>query len=352
MDANQRIAALEQKVISLESAESELQRQLDLNRFMGVISSDFISLETSQIDPTIAYALEFIVEFTEVERGYVFQLSDDEQYLVLSHEWCKPGVIPHKGIMETVAVAGLTDFLTTLKRGEAIQVQTASLADTAANKPMLDILHQLDIKSFINIPIIVGQYFLGYIGFDATVKPVIWSHKTIQTFNFTGQMIGNVLYRQATEETLQRHMATQNELNTRLRELSTPIIPILDRIIIVPLIGSIDAQRATHLMRRLLMGITAHRAKVVILDIMGVSVVDSEVAGHLSKAIQAARLKGAQTIVTGVSDTIAETVVDLGIAAIWTENGVQTISDLQTGLRTAATLLHSRDTALFSPSHI
>lgn len=204
MDANQRIAALEKKIIALELVEFELRQQLDLNRFMSIISSDFVAANTDQLDRVIENALEFTVEFTEVERGYVFRLSDDKQYLVLSHEWCKPNVIPHKGILESVAVAGLTDFLATLKRGEAIQVQTASLPNTAENKPMLDILHQLDIKSFINIPIIVGQYFLGYIGFDATVKPVIWSHKTIQTFNFTGQMIGNALYRKTTEALLQR----------------------------------------------------------------------------------------------------------------------------------------------------
>jgi rsbT co-antagonist protein RsbR len=78
----------------------------------------------------------------------------------------------------------------------------------------------------------------------------------------------------------------------------------------------------------LLAGIRAHRAKIVILDITGVSVVDSGVADHLNKTIQAARLKGAHTIITGVSDAVAETIVDLGID--WRE--ITTLSDLQTGL--------------------
>jgi rsbT co-antagonist protein RsbR len=112
-----------------------------------------------------------------------------------------------------------------------------------------------------------------------------------------------------------------------LQELSTPIIPVMDRIIVMPLIGSIDTLRAKDIMRALLAGIREHRAKVVILDITGVSIVDSGVANHLNKTIQAARLKGARTIITGISDAVAETIVDLGID--W--GGIET----RTGLRAA-----------------
>jgi len=116
-----------------------------------------------------------------------------------------------------------------------------------------------------------------------------------------------------------------------LQELSTPVIPIMDRILVLPLVGSIDSQRAKDIMRTLLAGIREHRAKVIILDITGVPIVDSGVANHLNKTIQAAKLKGARTIVTGMSDAVAEAIVDLGID--W--SGVDTLSDLQTGLVTA-----------------
>jgi rsbT co-antagonist protein RsbR len=113
----------------------------------------------------------------------------------------------------------------------------------------------------------------------------------------------------------------------------------MDRIIVMPLVGSVDTMRARDIMRRLLAGIREHRAKVVILDITGVPIVDSGVADHLNKTIQAARLKGARTIVTGVSDAVAETIVDLGID--W--SGIETLSDLQTGLVVA---LNSLDVKL------
>lgn len=135
-------------------------------------------------------------------------------------------------------------------------------------------------------------------------------------------------------ETAERERLQQEVIEAQkrsIRELSTPIIPIMDNIIIVPLIGTIDAVRAKDITRSLLAGVREHQAKVVIMDITGVPLVDSGVADYLDRTIQAARLKGAHTVVTGISSAVAETIVDLGID--WT--GFETRSDLQTGLRSA-----------------
>ncbi len=132
-------------------------------------------------------------------------------------------------------------------------------------------------------------------------------------------------------ETAARERLQQEVIEAQRRaiqELSTPIIPVMDRIIIMPLIGSIDSLRARDIMRSLLAGIREYRANIVILDITGVAIVDTGVANHLNKTIQAARLKGAHTIVTGVSDAVAETIVDLGIG--WDE--FETLTDLRSGL--------------------
>jgi DNA-binding LacI/PurR family transcriptional regulator/anti-anti-sigma regulatory factor len=116
-----------------------------------------------------------------------------------------------------------------------------------------------------------------------------------------------------------------------LQELSTPVIPVMEHILVMPLIGSIDTMRARDIMRALLQGISEHRAKYVILDVTGVPVMDTGIVNHLNKTIQAARLKGAHTIVTGISDAVAEAVVDLGVD--W--RAVETLADLHTGLRVA-----------------
>jgi anti-anti-sigma regulatory factor len=134
------------------------------------------------------------------------------------------------------------------------------------------------------------------------------------------------------ERQVVEHKRLQQELietqQSAIQELSTPIIPVMEQIIVMPLVGSIDSLRARDITRALMAGIQKHRAEVVILDITAVPAVDSGVADHLTKTIQAARLKGARTIITGISDAVAETIVDLGID--W--SGVETLSDLQAGL--------------------
>jgi rsbT co-antagonist protein RsbR len=137
------------------------------------------------------------------------------------------------------------------------------------------------------------------------------------------------------EQLLAEQAALQQEVieaqREALRDLSTPVIPVMEHILVMPLVGSIDTLRARDIMRALLESISEHRAKVVILDVTGVPVMDTGVVNHLTKTLQAARLKGAHTIVTGISDAVAEAMVDLGID--W--SGVETWRDLQTGLRVA-----------------
>ena len=118
-----------------------------------------------------------------------------------------------------------------------------------------------------------------------------------------------------------------------IQELSTPVIPVLAGVIVMPLVGSIDSLRAGDITRAVLAGISQHQAKVVILDVTGVPLVDSGVANYLTKTIQAARLKGARTIITGISEAVAETIVDLGLD--WSK--LETLPDLQTGLRAVLT---------------
>lgn len=134
---------------------------------------------------------------------------------------------------------------------------------------------------------------------------------------------------EAERERLQQQIIEAQQ--SALRELSTPIVPVIEGVIVMPMIGGIDSARAREITRALLAGITEHRAKVVILDITGVPFVDSGVADHLNKSLQAARLKGCRTIITGISDAVAETVVDLGIN--WSQVG--TLRDLQSGLLAA-----------------
>ena len=113
-----------------------------------------------------------------------------------------------------------------------------------------------------------------------------------------------------------------------LRELSTPIIPIGDGVVAMPLIGTIDSNRAQLVIETLLEGVAASRAKSAILDITGVQVVDTQVANALLLAAQAVNLLGAQVIITGIRPEVAQTLVGLGLDL----SGIKTLATLQAGI--------------------
>ncbi|WP_078592676.1 RsbT co-antagonist protein RsbRA [Evansella clarkii] len=119
-----------------------------------------------------------------------------------------------------------------------------------------------------------------------------------------------------------------------LKELSAPLIPVFDKISVMPLVGTIDTERAKLIMENLLEGVIEHRAQVVLIDITGVPVVDTMVAHHIIQASEAVRLVGAQCILVGIRPEIAQTIVNLGIDL----SNFPTKSSLKKGMESALEL--------------
>jgi rsbT co-antagonist protein RsbR len=113
-------------------------------------------------------------------------------------------------------------------------------------------------------------------------------------------------YIAANLDTVARHQAA-------IRELSTPVIRVHHRVLLLPLVGTVDSHRAEQIMETLLLRVVEEQARAVIIDIAGVAVVDTKVADHLLKTTEAVRLLGAETILTGISAQIARTIVQLGV---------------------------------------
>lgn len=125
--------------------------------------------------------------------------------------------------------------------------------------------------------------------------------------------------------------AEQDQLRAQsalLAELSTPLIPLTEQVVIMPLIGSVDSQRAQQVLEALLSGIESHRPRTVIIDITGVRLVDSHVAKTLVQAAQTAQLLGVQVLLTGIRAEVAQTLVRLGIDL----SGIVTKSSVQAGI--------------------
>jgi rsbT co-antagonist protein RsbR len=130
-----------------------------------------------------------------------------------------------------------------------------------------------------------------------------------------------------------------------IRELSTPVLPVREGLLILPIVGVIDPQRARQLTQQLLRGIRANRAKVVVIDITGVPSINSTVANHLVMTVEAARLLGASAIVTGLSPEIAQTLVTIGVDL----SKMNTVCDLREGIEEADRTLGFKVTRLDDP---
>ncbi|HEY0133266.1 MAG TPA: STAS domain-containing protein [Nannocystis sp.] len=152
-----------------------------------------------------------------------------------------------------------------------------------------------------------------------------------------GEPVGRVWsFRDVTERRRAEQEAERSKLQDQviaaqrlvLSQLSTPLIPISAEVLVMPLIGTIDDERARQIVATLLDGIARTRARVVIVDITGVAGVDTQVAGGLLRAAQAVKLLGAQVVLTGIRPEVAQTLVSLGVDL----GGLVTRSTVQTGI--------------------
>jgi rsbT co-antagonist protein RsbR len=123
-----------------------------------------------------------------------------------------------------------------------------------------------------------------------------------------------------------------------LQELSAPLIPVFDGITVMPLVGTIDTERAKQIMENLLKGAVKHRSEVVLIDITGVPVVDTMVAHHIIQAADAVRLIGAKCMLVGIRPEIAQTIVNLGIDL----NQFTTKNNLKKGIEAALEITNKK----------
>ncbi len=235
----------------------------------------------------------------------------------------------------------MTDTMNQVLSWAYIVVIAVPLAFVALVLGIAYLLHRSIVEPVTNLTETTRRVAAGDLNQTAQVTSADEMGMLAQAFNDMTAQVRDMLHSEQEQRVRlekaegERERLQQEVIDTQrqvIQELSTPVIPLMDTaqggIIAMPLVGSIDSTRARYITRALLVGIQEHRAKIVILDITGVPLVDSGVASHLTRTIQSARLKGARTIITGISDAVAETIVDLGID--W--GGITTLNDMQTGM--------------------
>jgi rsbT co-antagonist protein RsbR len=208
-------------------------------------------------------------------------------------------------------------------------------------EPYLEDLHEQGVNYART-----GQRFVSWFRALSTIRPLLKAHlraayeeperrfhaiDALDTwFDVAMSIIGDG-YLHTKQETI----IDQQEA---IRELSTPVLTLMDGLLLLPVVGVLDSHRARQMTDQLLKAIHRHRAKVVVIDITGVAAVDSMVANHLIQAVEAARLLGSTAVVTGLSAEVAQTVVKIGVDL----GRLRTIGDLQGGVAEAARLLGYR----------
>jgi rsbT co-antagonist protein RsbR len=143
---------------------------------------------------------------------------------------------------------------------------------------------------------------------------------------------------EASRDELQRQLETIERQRIAIRDLSTPIIDLWDGIITLPIVGTIDTQRAREIADSLLEAIVARSAQEVIIDVTGVSMIDTKTADYLIRMTRSAELLGSHCVVTGIGPEIARTLAELGVEL----RSVRTLRTLRDGLKDAIRRIRAR----------
>ena len=188
------------------------------------------------------------------------------------------------------------------------------------------------MNAYLGVPIKMGARTVGMI--SLANKPGGFSDKDVEAVEALSVAINQVLR----NKRIELKLANQAQ---EILEVSTPVLQIWEGIVVAPLIGTLDSERTRKFMDRLLHSIVEHNAAVALVDITGVPVVDTQTAQHVIDTISAARLLGAEVVLTGVRPEIAQTLVHLGIDL----SEVTTRSSLSSGIRVALNRLNLKVTS-------
>jgi anti-anti-sigma factor len=176
--------------------------------------------------------------------------------------------------------------------------------------------------------------------FDQMVDSLQAREVQLQEQVVTVQELNAELDSRVVERTRELHelVKGQEQLLAQIREMSTPVVPVQEGVIVIPIVGSLDSQRAAQLIHSVLNGIETHRARLAVLDITGVPVVDSHVAAVILQASASARLLGTTAVLVGIRPEVAQTLVQLGTDL----SSIKTFATLQETLRSSlAQVRHS-----------
>ena len=310
----------EQELEELRAASARLAAQYEVTRALA---------ESSDFKEAVPRILRAVCEALGWELGLVWALDREAQSLRFVEAWSAEGrdagefVRASRERTFTRGERGLPGRV--WETGEPLWVEDLA-AD--ATFPRAGLARAAGLHAALAFPVLMrGETVAVLEFFSRELRPP--DAALLALMSHVGSQIGQVIERQRAEAERARLREEVIRVQDRLlAQLSTPLIPLNPRVVLMPLVGDIDERRARRMLEALLRGLERTRAPVAIIDITGVSNVDAHVADTLVAAARAARLLGTEVVLTGIRAAVARTLVQLGVDL----SGLNTRKTLQEGI--------------------
>jgi PAS domain S-box-containing protein len=297
--------------------------------------------EVSDFDEAVPRILRAVCEALGWEMGALWALDREAGVLRFVESWSAKGVDVRefeqlsRGRTFARGDGGLPARV--WERGEPLWVEDIA---TNGSFPRSEAASREGLHGAFAFPATVGGETIAVLEFfSREVRPP--DDALLAMMSHVGSQLGQVIERRRAESERARLreqvVLAQDEL---LAELSTPLIPLTREIVLMPIVGAVDAKRARRMIDALLRGLAETRSPVAIIDITGVAVVDSHVANTILQSAHAARLLGTHVVLTGIRAGVARSLVRLGVDL----SGVNTRKTLQEGIALAGEHLRVRET--------
>ncbi|MBN1937791.1 MAG: GAF domain-containing protein [Anaerolineae bacterium] len=274
---------------------------------------------------------------THVDRCEImlFEQRGSRTSINVAGAWCNAGQIPPSGTRyrpETYPLSALIERLDVQGTRLVIDAEFADLPE-----PVRASLVERGVKALVLVPLIAGEEYIGFLSIERHLSST-FNPESLRLYGTIASQsavaLRNVQLLQISQNQLDDLQTSYNEVSRlaeTVRQLSSPVIQIWQDVLVLPLVGTIDSQRALRVMEDLLTGITRFQAEQVIIDVTGVPVMDVAVVNHLMQTIKAATLLGARCMLVGIDSEKAQTIVQLGLD--W--KGIRTYSNLRAGIQAA-----------------
>lgn len=323
LDGRRYFTGIARDISARRRVEARLAAQYEVTRALA---------ESKDFKEAVPRILRAVCEALGWEVGLVWALDREEEVLRFVESWSAQG----QDVEEFVRVSRGRTF----KRGEAGlpgrvwgRGEPLWVEDIAADStfPRASLAGRAGLHAAVAFPVVMqGETVAVLEFFSREMRPP--EEALLALMTNVGSQMGQVIGRQRAESERARLreevIRVQDEL---LAQLSTPLIPLNPRVVLMPLVGEMDAMRARRMLEALLRGLEQTRAPVAIIDITGVSNVDAHVADTLVQAARAARLLGTEVVLTGIRAGVARTLVRLGTEL----SGLNTRKTLQEGIALA-----------------